>query len=165
MKQLSFFAILMAVPIAFAQQTEDQKRIMARHKKVMIEVDEKAFNQTTLLGSATYLLKRRAGISFVEDQIIAYRKAGKMLIWERTLSYYEETIPIEEMHDKMIGEFVFRLEQRKKYPLTNKVVYRAGEFGLRGLAFLPVLEKIRDEVSSEASIRAVREAIRSIKGQ
>lgn len=157
---MSAAVLVLFVSLSFAQQTDDQKRLMAKHKKVMEEATANNVN----LQSVTYLVRRKSGVPIVEDQIIKYRQENKMRAWNLAFGIYTSVVHIEDIPDKMIGEFVYRMENRKKYPLTHQTVIDAGEFGTRGKDFLPVLEAIKDEATTELLTRSVRDAIRNIKG-
>ena len=158
------------------QQTEDQKRLMDRHKKTMLVLGEKADeietnlpgfktlspSEVTELGnSAVYLLKCRAGIPFVEDRLIDLRKRKMTGNWTSILRIYSTVVAVEDIPDKMIPEFVALLERDKNAKTPN--MYYASEFGTRGKAFLPVLEWIRDNSLNEETIRSVKYVITLIK--
>lgn len=155
--------VLAQAPAPAPQQTEEQKRLMMKYKKAMLDVDEK----TDRIGNSaylavSYLVKRRAGIPFVEDRIIAYRKQNLMNVWRGALDIYAGTVAVEDIPDRIIPELVERLDRVKKEE-AYQLIEQAADFGPRGKAFVPILEWIRDNARSEQVARTAGNAILRIK--
>ena len=166
MKKIAALAmIIVASSVGGQEQTEEQKFLMERHKKVMMEP---ANNRESFVESVEYLLRRRAGVPFVEDRIIAYRTdKTKLLFWSAALDKYRYQIVIEDMPDRMIPELAYQFSELKFSPFNTSIMIRRiqwiAEFGPRGKAFLPPLESIRDNSKDTKAAIAAKDAIAKIQ--
>jgi hypothetical protein len=152
------------------EQTEDQKRVMDLHKKKLVQKQKTAVGEQVVFdySAVHYLLARKRGVGAVEDALIEHaapptRNAVKDS-WMQVLIHYEQRVAVEDMPDKIIPVLLIRFEwYAKNGSVPNEHLNQAAQLGPRGKVFLPALEKLRDQATSEQGIRRYREVINSIK--
>ena len=160
--------VLMFVAIAPAQQTSEQKRLMDRHKNVMLnapgdqERPKVKYKHTfaDLGDSIEYLLSRKSSVTFVEDQLISYRQEKKMMAWDITFGRYFGRFTLEDCPDRLLPEVYYAFRSKRNFFGPKAIV----ELGARANPLIPDLEAIRDNPkSSDNQIKEATDAILRIR--
>lgn len=185
-KSLFLASILFVICCGFlAAQTDEQRFLFDRAKKALLpenfpKIKAKDKQQTApprpfFVDQVDFLLKRKAGIGYVEDRIIEYRQSDDSEVrygyWFAALARYKESVVPEDMPNRMVPEILAILEtvkgesanphERFSYNPKNIEYYR--QFGVRGKVFLPTLEWLRDHVEGDEYVRAAISTIAKIK--
>lgn len=162
--------VICCAGLAAQEQTEKQKLLMQQAKDRLIAKNGKNISSIDPL-SAEYLLKRKAGVKYVEDVLVAWNppmfklkgtETAEQMAFRSLLTYYEQHIPPDETPDRMIPVFVRRMELPRGVTIVE--VKATAEFGSRAKQFLPALMKMQERKNLDTqTTEALFDAIAAIK--